>query len=193
MCCNLWQGDLKSWNTESIGIGTYPNKCIVTRSELIKSLSVHIYLLSCCTMVCHYQVTVAFRCSLSLLDHADQYDEEVPPGVTLIQSAAGQRKLRFQQNLLIHYSNNSLQVRDWSEKSGIKGERRKMNYTVWLFDQVNFLSALCRRCLSALICISLQCACPPTASTLGSATWARHTEKKSSSTAMEPTHTGHHL
>lgn len=56
------------------------------------------------------QVTVAFRCSLSLLDHADQLDEEVPPGVTLIQSAAGQRKLRFQQNLLIHYSNNSLQT-----------------------------------------------------------------------------------
>lgn len=57
---------------------------------------------------------MAFHCSLSLLDHEDQTDEEVPPGVTLIHSVSGQRKLRFQQNLLIHYSNNSLQVRDCS-------------------------------------------------------------------------------
>ncbi|GAA6215002.1 deleted in lung and esophageal cancer protein 1 [Lates japonicus] len=56
------------------------------------------------------QVKVAFHCSLPLLDHVDQTDEEVPPGVTLIHSASGQRKLRFQQNLLIHYSNNSLQM-----------------------------------------------------------------------------------
>ncbi|XP_044032520.1 deleted in lung and esophageal cancer protein 1 isoform X2 [Siniperca chuatsi] len=56
------------------------------------------------------QVKVAFHCSLSLLDHADQADEEVPPGVTLIHSASGQKKLRFQKNLLIHYSNSSLQI-----------------------------------------------------------------------------------
>ncbi|XP_071341210.1 deleted in lung and esophageal cancer protein 1 [Trachinotus anak] len=56
------------------------------------------------------QVKVAFRCSLLLLDHVDQKSEEVPPGVTLIQGASGQRKLRFQQNLLIHYNNNSLQA-----------------------------------------------------------------------------------
>ncbi|XP_070784344.1 deleted in lung and esophageal cancer protein 1 [Enoplosus armatus] len=56
------------------------------------------------------QVKVAFHCSLSLLDHADQVDEEVSPGVTLIHSASGQRRLRFQQNLLIHYSNSSLQT-----------------------------------------------------------------------------------
>nr|XP_046227112.1 deleted in lung and esophageal cancer protein 1 isoform X2 [Scatophagus argus] len=56
------------------------------------------------------QVKVAFHCSLSLLDHAGQEDEEVPAGATLIHSASGQRKLRFQQNLLIHYSNNSLQT-----------------------------------------------------------------------------------
>ncbi|KAM9337193.1 deleted in lung and esophageal cancer protein 1 [Symphorus nematophorus] len=56
------------------------------------------------------QVKVAFHCSLSLLDHADQADEEVSSGVTLIHNASGQRKLRFQQNLLIHYSNNSLQT-----------------------------------------------------------------------------------
>uniref|UniRef100_A0A4W6DBE1 DLEC1 cilia and flagella associated protein n=1 Tax=Lates calcarifer TaxID=8187 RepID=A0A4W6DBE1_LATCA len=56
------------------------------------------------------QVKVAFHCSLPLLDHGDQTDEEVPPGVTLIHSTSGQRKLRFQQNLLIHYSNNSLQI-----------------------------------------------------------------------------------
>ncbi|XP_078137059.1 deleted in lung and esophageal cancer protein 1 isoform X3 [Sander vitreus] len=56
------------------------------------------------------QVKVAFRCSMSLLDHVDQADEEVYPGVTLIECAQGGRKLRFQQYLLIHYSNNSLQT-----------------------------------------------------------------------------------
>ncbi|XP_038584685.1 deleted in lung and esophageal cancer protein 1 [Micropterus salmoides] len=56
------------------------------------------------------QVKVAFHCSLSLLDHADQADEDVPPGVTLIHSACGQRTLRFQQNLLILYSNSTLQT-----------------------------------------------------------------------------------
>ncbi|XP_034428742.1 deleted in lung and esophageal cancer protein 1 isoform X2 [Hippoglossus hippoglossus] len=56
------------------------------------------------------QVKVAFHCSRCLLDHVDQADEDVPPGVTLIHDANGPRKLRFQQNLLIHYSNNSLQT-----------------------------------------------------------------------------------
>ncbi|XP_068588398.1 deleted in lung and esophageal cancer protein 1 [Cebidichthys violaceus] len=56
------------------------------------------------------QVKVAFHSSLSLLDHADQAGEEVPPGVTLIHRAKEERKLCFQQNLLIHYSNNSLQT-----------------------------------------------------------------------------------
>lgn len=58
---------------------------------------------------------VAFHCSFSLLQHVEQSDEELPFGVRLIRSASGQRKLRFQQNLLIHYSNNSLQVRLCSE------------------------------------------------------------------------------
>uniref|UniRef100_A0A3Q3L0I4 DLEC1 cilia and flagella associated protein n=1 Tax=Mastacembelus armatus TaxID=205130 RepID=A0A3Q3L0I4_9TELE len=61
------------------------------------------------------QIKVAFHCSLLLLDHVDQKDEELPLGVTMIHSACGQRKLRFEQNLLIHYSNNSLQVRDGSK------------------------------------------------------------------------------
>uniref|UniRef100_UPI0037E93989 deleted in lung and esophageal cancer protein 1 n=1 Tax=Semicossyphus pulcher TaxID=241346 RepID=UPI0037E93989 len=56
------------------------------------------------------QVKVAFHCSLSLLEHADRADKELPLGVTLISSKSGQRKLKFQQNLLIHYSNNSLQT-----------------------------------------------------------------------------------
>ncbi|XP_070842315.1 deleted in lung and esophageal cancer protein 1 [Chaetodon trifascialis] len=56
------------------------------------------------------QVKVAFHCSLSLLDHADQADEDIPPGVMLIQSPRGQRRLSFQQNLQIHFSNNSLQT-----------------------------------------------------------------------------------
>ncbi|XP_068604350.1 deleted in lung and esophageal cancer protein 1 [Brachionichthys hirsutus] len=53
------------------------------------------------------QVKVAFHCSMSLLDYAD---EEVPPGGMLIHGAGGRRKMRFQRNLLIHYSNNSLQT-----------------------------------------------------------------------------------
>ncbi|KAF3703629.1 Deleted in lung and esophageal cancer protein 1 Deleted in lung cancer protein 1 [Channa argus] len=56
------------------------------------------------------QVKVAFHCSLSLLDHVDRTDEDGPPGVMLIHGANGHRKLRFQQDLLIHYSNNSLQT-----------------------------------------------------------------------------------
>ncbi|KAF7669259.1 hypothetical protein LDENG_00203330 [Lucifuga dentata] len=55
------------------------------------------------------QVKVAFHCSLSLLDHVDQMDEEAQPNVTLVHGTSGQRRLRFQQNLLIHYSNNTLQ------------------------------------------------------------------------------------
>ncbi|XP_034056329.1 deleted in lung and esophageal cancer protein 1 [Gymnodraco acuticeps] len=56
------------------------------------------------------QVKVSFRCSLSLLDHAEQTVEELPPGVTLMHRPRGGSKLRLQQNLLIHYSNNSLQT-----------------------------------------------------------------------------------
>ncbi|XP_044196282.1 deleted in lung and esophageal cancer protein 1 [Thunnus albacares] len=57
------------------------------------------------------KVEVAFNCSLPLVLKADrQADEDVPPGVTLVHSASGQKKLTFQQNLLIHYSNNSLQA-----------------------------------------------------------------------------------
>ncbi|XP_055364189.1 deleted in lung and esophageal cancer protein 1 isoform X2 [Betta splendens] len=56
------------------------------------------------------QVKVAFHCSLSLLEHVDQTDDKAALGVTLIHSANGQKTLRFQQNLLIHYSNNSLQT-----------------------------------------------------------------------------------
>ncbi|XP_029384985.1 deleted in lung and esophageal cancer protein 1 isoform X2 [Echeneis naucrates] len=56
------------------------------------------------------QVKVAFCCSLPLLDYADQTDEEASPGVTLITSANDWKKLSFQQNLQIHYSNKSLQT-----------------------------------------------------------------------------------
>ncbi|XP_023122061.2 deleted in lung and esophageal cancer protein 1 [Amphiprion ocellaris] len=56
------------------------------------------------------RVKVAFHCSSSLLDHLDQTDEETPPGAMLIHSAKGQRKLRFEQNLLIHYSNSGRQT-----------------------------------------------------------------------------------
>ncbi|XP_047468119.1 deleted in lung and esophageal cancer protein 1 isoform X2 [Mugil cephalus] len=56
------------------------------------------------------RVKVAFHCSQQLLDHVEQTDEESSPRVKLVHSARGQKKLRIQQNLLIHYSNNSLQT-----------------------------------------------------------------------------------
>ncbi|XP_075906627.1 deleted in lung and esophageal cancer protein 1 isoform X2 [Nelusetta ayraudi] len=55
-------------------------------------------------------VKVAFCCTPALLDHADQAEEEVPDSVTLIQSKRSQRTLQFQQDLLIHYSNNTFQT-----------------------------------------------------------------------------------
>lgn len=58
----------------------------------------------------HTLVKVAFCCTPALLDHADQAEEEVPPGVTLIQSKRSQRTLQFQKALIIHYSNNTFQT-----------------------------------------------------------------------------------
>lgn len=112
-----------------------------------------------CSKFCKCQVKVAFHCSLSLLDHVDQTDEEVPLGVELIHSASGQRKLKFQQNLLIHYSNNTLQVRDCSESQiGLKpGECFKSNIFIL------FLLCSCRQFLSVPIWIFLHCVCPVTA------------------------------
>lgn len=74
-----------------------------------------------CNIFCDKQVKVAFHCSPSLLDHADKTDEDVTTGVTLIHGASGQQRLSFQQNLLIHYSNNSLQVRDLSSVMSVEG------------------------------------------------------------------------
>ncbi|XP_056155265.1 deleted in lung and esophageal cancer protein 1 [Lampris incognitus] len=56
------------------------------------------------------QVKVAFHCSPSLLDYVSQDKEEVPPTVTMSCSAIGQKKLVFQQSLLVRHSNNSLQT-----------------------------------------------------------------------------------
>ncbi|XP_037829185.1 deleted in lung and esophageal cancer protein 1 isoform X2 [Kryptolebias marmoratus] len=56
------------------------------------------------------QVKLAFHCSLRLLDHTDQAEGGVSPGARLIHTESGQEKLRFQQNLLIHYSNSSPQT-----------------------------------------------------------------------------------
>lgn len=53
-----------------------------------------------------------FHCSSSLLDYADQAEEELPAGVSLIQGENGQKELMFEQNLLIQYSNHSQQVRE---------------------------------------------------------------------------------
>lgn len=72
--------------------------------------------------VCECQVKVTFHCSLPLLDHVQQADEEIPAGVTVIHDASGQRRLRFQHDLLIRYSNNSLQVRRRCEFQLQKGQ-----------------------------------------------------------------------
>ncbi|KAM6900472.1 deleted in lung and esophageal cancer protein 1 [Xenentodon cancila] len=55
-------------------------------------------------------VKVAFHCSLPILDTLEQQEEEVIPKVMLIHSESGQKKLRFEQNLQIHYSNNTQQT-----------------------------------------------------------------------------------
>ncbi|XP_061522302.1 deleted in lung and esophageal cancer protein 1 isoform X1 [Phycodurus eques] len=51
-------------------------------------------------------VRVAFCCSPSLLE----YTEHPTDGVTLVPSDSGYKQLRIHQDLLIHYSNNSLQM-----------------------------------------------------------------------------------
>ncbi|XP_054621625.1 deleted in lung and esophageal cancer protein 1 isoform X2 [Dunckerocampus dactyliophorus] len=56
------------------------------------------------------QVRVSFRCSLSLLDHAELPKDQLPAGVALVHSESGYRQLRFQEDLLIHFNNNSLQT-----------------------------------------------------------------------------------
>lgn len=82
---------------------------------------------------------MVFHCSPSLLDYADQAVEDLPAGVSLIQSENGQKRLTFQQNLQIHYSNNSQQVRN--QIGGEKGEKEQTNNPIPL--------SLCSLCLSA--------------------------------------------
>lgn len=55
---------------------------------------------------------MAFHCCPSLLDHADQAGEDLPAGMSLSQLPNGQKKLTFQKDLIIRYSNNSQQVRE---------------------------------------------------------------------------------
>lgn len=77
---------------------------------------------------------------MHLVDTADQTEEKVPPGVTLVNTEKGLKKLKFEQNLLIHYSNNSLQVRDI-----------KAIYSDLCFSVSKWIFFLCRLCLSVLI------------------------------------------
>ncbi|XP_061589179.1 deleted in lung and esophageal cancer protein 1-like [Cololabis saira] len=56
------------------------------------------------------EVKVAFHCSLPLLDTVDQQGEELLPTAMLIHSKSGQKKLRFEQNLQITFSNNTQQT-----------------------------------------------------------------------------------
>ncbi|XP_014331725.1 deleted in lung and esophageal cancer protein 1 isoform X2 [Xiphophorus maculatus] len=55
------------------------------------------------------QVKVAFHCSLSLLDLLNHTEEDLSLAGSLIHTKTGRKKLRLQQNLLIHHSNNNLQ------------------------------------------------------------------------------------
>uniref|UniRef100_A0A3B5LVK0 DLEC1 cilia and flagella associated protein n=1 Tax=Xiphophorus couchianus TaxID=32473 RepID=A0A3B5LVK0_9TELE len=54
-------------------------------------------------------VKVAFHCSLSLLDLLNHTEEDLSLAGSLIHTKTGRKKLRLQQNLLIHHSNNNLQ------------------------------------------------------------------------------------
>ncbi|KAJ8276983.1 hypothetical protein GJAV_G00070100 [Gymnothorax javanicus] len=56
------------------------------------------------------QVKVGFCSSPSLLSYLSQLEEQLPPGVQLIHTGSGERKLRFQDSLAIEYSNNSMQL-----------------------------------------------------------------------------------
>ncbi|XP_044150166.1 deleted in lung and esophageal cancer protein 1 isoform X2 [Bufo gargarizans] len=64
-------------------------------------------------MVLHPQqntmVEVSFCTTLELLTYQNLPNEQMLPGVTVLQSENGERKLHFTQQLLIEYSNNSSQ------------------------------------------------------------------------------------
>ncbi|XP_053343905.1 deleted in lung and esophageal cancer protein 1 [Clarias gariepinus] len=55
------------------------------------------------------QVKVAFHLAASLLFYQSQLSPEAPPTVTLLCAQMEERRLRFQENLTIQYSNSSLQ------------------------------------------------------------------------------------
>ncbi|KAJ8375005.1 hypothetical protein SKAU_G00055850 [Synaphobranchus kaupii] len=56
------------------------------------------------------QVKVGFHSSLSLLAYLSQPEEQLPSAVRLIHTDIGERKLRFQQDLVVEYSNGSVQL-----------------------------------------------------------------------------------
>lgn len=85
------------------------------------------------------QVKVAFCCTPALLDHADQAEEEVPDSVTLIQSKRSQRTLQFQQDLLIHYSNNTFQVWEAENLNQVCG---------WWSSELRLFPPVCADCAS---------------------------------------------
>nr|XP_015209756.1 PREDICTED: LOW QUALITY PROTEIN: deleted in lung and esophageal cancer protein 1 [Lepisosteus oculatus] len=56
------------------------------------------------------QVKVAFHNSLSLLPYQSQPEGQLPPGVQLVHSETGERTLQFQQDLVVEYSNKTVQI-----------------------------------------------------------------------------------
>nr|XP_057916295.1 deleted in lung and esophageal cancer protein 1 isoform X2 [Doryrhamphus excisus] len=56
------------------------------------------------------QVRVSFLCSLALLNYAELPEDQLPAGVTVVHSESAFKHLRFREDLIIHFTNNSLQT-----------------------------------------------------------------------------------
>ncbi|XP_028825910.1 deleted in lung and esophageal cancer protein 1 isoform X2 [Denticeps clupeoides] len=56
------------------------------------------------------QVKVGFHSSVSLLDYVNRRPEELPPSVTLVCGDSGEKNLCFHQTLILHFTNNSVQM-----------------------------------------------------------------------------------
>ena len=63
-----------------------------------------------CYTCLYWQVKVGFHSSLSLLAYQSLPEEELPANVQLVHSDSGERRLRFQEGLVIEYNNSSVQV-----------------------------------------------------------------------------------
>lgn len=60
------------------------------------------------------QVKVSFHTTLELLTYQHLPDTQLLPGMQMLQSENGEKKLQFNQNLVIEHSNSTCQV--WAEE-----------------------------------------------------------------------------